>query len=55
MLPGACCNSEWSEGYIKRFVIGYVDFKSQQRLPKLSAAYYKQIIAKWSSCSPDGI
>jgi beta-glucosidase len=39
-------NFEWADGYSKRFGIHYVDFKTQQRIPKLSAAWYKQVIAR---------
>jgi beta-glucosidase len=38
-------NYEWADGYSKRFGIVYVDFKTQQRTPKLSAEFYKQTIA----------
>lgn len=38
-------NYEWADGYDKRFGIVYVDFKTQQRIPKLSAMMYKQTIA----------
>ncbi len=37
-------NFEWNDGYGKRFGITYVDFKTQKRTPKLSAAFYKQVI-----------
>jgi beta-glucosidase len=37
-------NFEWADGYDKRFGITYVDFKTQKRTPKLSAAFYKQVI-----------
>ncbi len=37
-------NFEWADGYKKRFGIVYVDFKTQKRIPKLSAAYYKDVI-----------
>ena len=39
-------NFEWADGYDKRFGIVYVDFKTQQRIPKLSAAWYREVIAK---------
>ncbi len=39
-------NYEWADGYGKRFGIVYVDFKTQQRTPKLSAHFYKATIAK---------
>lgn len=37
-------NFEWADGYEKRFGIVYVDFKTQKRTPKLSAAFYKQVV-----------
>ena len=37
-------NFEWADGYQKRFGIVYVDFVTQKRTPKLSAAFYKQVI-----------
>ena len=39
-------NFEWADGYSKRFGIHYVDFKTQKRTPKLSAQWYKQVIAQ---------
>jgi beta-glucosidase len=41
-------NFEWSFGYTKRFGIVYVDFATQQRIPKQSALWYKQWISKLS-------
>jgi beta-glucosidase len=38
-------NFEWSDGFANRFGLVYVDFKTQQRTPKLSAAYFRQAIA----------
>jgi beta-glucosidase len=38
-------NFEWADGYGKRFGIHYVDFKTQKRTPKLSAEWYRQVIA----------
>jgi beta-glucosidase len=37
-------NFEWADGYTKRFGIHYVDFATQRRMPKLSAAWYKEVI-----------
>jgi beta-glucosidase len=37
-------NFEWADGYGKRFGIHYVDFATQKRTPKLSAAWYKEVI-----------
>jgi len=37
-------NYEWADGYGKRFGLIYVDFKSQKRTPKLSAAFYGNVI-----------
>lgn len=38
-------NYEWADGYDKRFGITYVDFRTQKRISKLSAHFYKQVIA----------
>ncbi|HEX4008251.1 MAG TPA: GH1 family beta-glucosidase [Acidobacteriaceae bacterium] len=38
-------NYEWSSGYSRRFGITYVDYKTQQRTPKLSWDFYKNVIA----------
>lgn len=37
-------NFEWADGYSKRFGIHYVDFATQKRTPKLSAAWYREVI-----------
>lgn len=39
-------NFEWTDGYSKRFGIHYVDFKTQKRTPKLSAEWYRNVIAQ---------
>jgi len=39
-------NFEWADGYSKRFGIHYVDFKTEKRTPKMSAHWYKDVIAK---------
>jgi beta-glucosidase len=39
-------NFEWDDGYSKRFGIHYVDFKTQKRTPKLSAEWYREVIAR---------
>jgi beta-glucosidase len=39
-------NYEWADGYQKRFGIHYVDFATQQRIPKLSAHWYREVIAR---------
>jgi beta-glucosidase len=39
-------NFEWADGYGKRFGIHYVDFATQKRIPKLSAAWYKEVIRR---------
>jgi beta-glucosidase len=38
-------NFEWADGYSKRFGIHYVDFATEKRTPKLSAEWYRQVIA----------
>jgi beta-glucosidase len=39
-------NFEWSDGFTNRFGLVYVDFKTQKRTPKLSAAYFREAIAR---------
>jgi beta-glucosidase len=39
-------NFEWADGYTNRFGLHYVDFDTQKRTPKLSAAFYKELIAR---------
>ena len=39
-------NFEWAYGYGKRFGLVYVDFESQKRIPKQSALWYEQVIAR---------
>jgi beta-glucosidase len=39
-------NFEWADGYSKRFGLHYVDFKTQKRTPKLSAHWYREVIAR---------
>ncbi len=38
-------NFEWSYGYTRRFGIVHVDFRTLERTPKASAAYYSQVVA----------
>ncbi len=37
-------NFEWSEGYLRRFGIAYVDFETQQRTLKLSGKWYRDFL-----------
>jgi beta-glucosidase len=39
-------NFEWVDGYGKRFGIYHVDFKTQERTPKRSALWYREVIAR---------
>jgi beta-glucosidase len=39
-------NFEWEEGYDKRFGIVHVDFATQARVPKSSALWYRDFIAR---------
>jgi beta-glucosidase len=39
-------NFEWSQGYSQRFGIVWVDYETQARLPKDSALWYRDLIAR---------
>jgi beta-glucosidase len=39
-------NFEWAEGYSKRFGLVYVDYRTQERIPKRSAHWYRDLIAE---------
>jgi beta-glucosidase len=39
-------NFEWADGYTNRFGIHYVDYATQKRTPKLSANFYREVIAR---------
>ncbi|QBS37747.1 beta-glucosidase [Thermaerobacter sp. FW80] len=39
-------NFEWARGYGPRFGLFYVDYPSQRRVPKASALWYREVIAR---------
>lgn len=39
-------NFEWNRGYDKRFGVVYVDYATQERSPKASAWWYRDLIAR---------
>jgi beta-glucosidase len=39
-------NFEWIFGFEKRFGLYHVDFETQRRIPKLSASFYRDVIAR---------
>jgi beta-glucosidase len=39
-------NFEWTAGYGNRFGLVYVDFKTQKRTPKMSAAFFREVSAR---------
>jgi beta-glucosidase len=39
-------NFEWEWGYAQRFGIVYVDYQTQRRIPKRSALWYRDLIAR---------
>jgi beta-glucosidase len=39
-------NFEWADGYTNRFGLHYVDYATQSRTPKLSAAFYREVVAR---------
>ena len=44
-------NFEWGEGYSKRFGIVYVDYRTRERIPKLSATWYRDLISRHAQLS----
>jgi beta-glucosidase len=45
-------NFEWADGYSKRFGIVHVDYQTQQRTPKDSAAWYGRFCAEYNAGGP---
>lgn len=45
-------NYEWAHGYAKRFGIVWVDYETQQRIPKESAKWYREVIR--ANALPEG-
>ncbi len=45
-------NFEWAFGYTKRFGLVWVDYQTQERTPKASALWYKNVIANRSIPTP---
>jgi beta-glucosidase len=39
-------NFEWNDGFSTRFGLVYVDYKTQKRIPKLSAQYFREAAAR---------
>ncbi|MEO5731173.1 MAG: family 1 glycosylhydrolase, partial [Byssovorax sp.] len=38
-------NYEWAHGYAKRFGVIWVDYETQERIPKESALWYRDVIS----------
>jgi beta-glucosidase len=39
-------NFEWTAGFGNRFGVVYVDYKTQKRTPKMSAAFFQEVAAR---------
>ena len=48
-------NFEWARGYSRRFGLYFVDFETQRRLPKRSAAVYAEVARTNSLPLGDGL
>jgi len=42
-------NFEWAKGFMPRFGIVYVDYGTQQRIPKSSAHWLRDLLAQRAS------
>jgi len=45
-------NFEWNKGYAQRYGLAWTDYETQQRIPKDSAMWYKQVIAENALVTP---
>ena len=48
-------NYEWAEGYTQRFGIVWVDYTTQQRVPKDSAHWYRSVIREHALLEPSSV
>jgi len=39
-------NFSWEHGYTKKFGLHYVNFKTLERVPKMSANWYAEVVKK---------
>jgi beta-glucosidase len=39
-------NFEWADGYATRFGLIHVEYETQKRTPKLSASFFREVIAR---------
>ncbi|BAM04503.1 GH1 family beta-glucosidase [Phycisphaera mikurensis] len=46
-------NFEWAEGYSKRFGLIYVDYETQERIPKDSYRWYREVVRSRGASLPD--
>jgi beta-glucosidase/6-phospho-beta-glucosidase/beta-galactosidase len=47
-------NYEWADGYATRFGLTFVDYTTQERIPKKSLAWFKQFITNLEELPKDG-
>ena len=48
-------NYEWQEGYQKRFGLIYLDYATQERIPKDSYHFYSDVIRTNGACLPSNL
>lgn len=47
-------NYEWADGFSVRFGLTYVDYETQERIPKMSARWFQKFVNPMKKLPTDG-